>query len=293
MDRADMDKMETVVVGGPDPKQSTATETKASTDTAKEPEQKPEAKAAETVASEKAEGDTKVTESKEEPGTDEKPNKATRQYQKLLRERAEARAEAKLLREENSRLAAGGQAPHQATPAPTDRPKRADYANPDDYDDAMAGWTENKINEAKESGRQAALVERRNTEVDKFITAEKAVHPDYDKVVNDMEVSEALFHYVRDEDNPAAVAYWLATHDEECERINTLTPKQMVHELGRISARIEYESKEPAKKTEDTRVSRAPAPVTETSPGKTEDKSIETDEEYALRWKKSHGYIPA
>jgi hypothetical protein len=234
---------------------------------------------------------------KEQDGGEEPPkqNKADRNYHKLLRERAEARAEAKLLREENARLQGTGTRPDQPTQqrqAPTDRPRRSDYANPDEYDDVMAAWTETKLNQAKDEGRRQAAVERRNQEITTNINEFKKTHADYDakvKELDDMQLSDNLFHSIRDEVNPAAVSYYLAQHEDEVERINALPPLKIARELGRISAMLENGSSG----TPAPRASRAPEPVVETTPGRVENKHEETDEEYAIRWKKAHHLIPA
>jgi hypothetical protein len=157
----------------------------------------------------------------------------------------------------------------------------------------MGAWTEHKIQEAKDEGRRTAQVDRRNQEITSDIGSFKKSHADYDakvKAFDDMELSEAMFHLIREEQSPAAVAYYLASNEDEVERINALPPIKIARELGRISAMLEASG---GRGNPSPRASKAPEPVVETTPGRTENKNAETDDEYALRWKKKHNLIPA
>jgi len=294
MDRTDLDKIDVTEGTSVEQAKVATTESTPATDKTVDKVETPAVTTEERPVESKTETTDESKVDKEKVETERQPNRADRQYSKLLRERAEARARAKVLEEQLTELKKGGQTQTEQRQTVTDRPKRNDFSTSDQYDDAMAAWTEHKIEEARTEGRRVAQVERRNQEITNNIAEFKRAHTDYDtavKALDDMELSEPLFHGIREEDNPAAVAYYLATHEDVVERINALPANRISRELGRISALLENDTAAPAVRKPTT--SRAPAPVAETTPGKTENNHVETDEEYAIRWKKKRGLIPA
>jgi hypothetical protein len=302
MDRADLDKIEVSGTDAPavqaetnsndtTPNPQPATEKKVDegTDKASDKGDGSEKPVADKTGDEKAADD----EGKDKKGDDgeRKPNRADRKWDRLQKKNAELAYENKLLRE--GKLTAGGDKQTEQRQAPTDRPKRADYQNPDDYDDALAAYLDNKVTEAREEGRRLAHSERKAQEISQKIEAFKKEHADYDakvKELDDLTLSEAMFSLVRKEKNPAAIAYYFANHQDEAERINGLPPVEISHELGRISVIVEANASPAAEKK--PAISKAPRPVPDAEPGKS-DNHEETDAEYAMRYKKRKGLIPA
>lgn len=207
---------------------------------------------------------------------------------------AEARAEAKLLREERDRLLSERK---PASPA-SDEPKREQFDDLEAYYRAVARWeaktaSESTLKSAREAqqGREAQdRQERTRAEVAKnwgereseFTKATK----DYEKVVGPFvedelqDLHQAARSAIVESENGPALLYHLANHPEEAERIATLSPTRQIAELGKMETQL----------GKVVKPSNAPAPATPIGQGKsgTKDPSKMTDAEYRS-FRKSQG----
>lgn len=189
------------------------------------------------------------------------------------------------------------------------KPNKADYNDPDEYDRALdahivkkTDWlAAKKANEtiAEEKRKQAetANLEQQNkvresflSRVDKF----KETHPDYAQVAEspDVQVSIPMAHAIAHAEDGPGVAYYLGKHPEESAAIAALTLTQydaqsqryvavpnvaaQLMELGKIAVKLQA----PA-----VPVSAAPKPIKPNTPTDTTEVDPETEsmEAYAIR----------
>lgn len=211
---------------------------------------------------------------KDQKGEEEPPkqNRADRQYHKLLRERAEARAEAKLMREENERLRTGQQqTPQNRQPQSKDsvleKPLRQNFPTQEEYETAKDTYYDQQIENARQAGVNQARVEAENRRVNERLNTFKKDHPDYDKVISEAEEdgleinNPYVFNSIKMDDNPGMLSYYLAKNPAEAQRIDALNPQMAVKEIGRLSMKLELESKASIQSTEPTKKSKTPPPA--------------------------------
>lgn len=152
----------------------------------------------------------------------------------------------------------------QPKPQPvTQKPNRADFSDPDEYDDAMIAYGKQVAKgeaaaERAETAKKAAEAESR-TLTESFrssVEAFSADHPDFEDVfTEDLSITIAMSHAIMSADNAAELAYWLGQNPDEARRISGLSDVKAVYELGRISTRLG----EPEE--EDKPKPRKPAPI--------------------------------
>lgn len=140
-----------------------------------------------------------------------------------------------------------------------DEPKREQFQDYEAYLEARADWragrkaqehVETIMAQRAQVSAQTELVSSAQEVIEKG----RAQYKDFDTVVNAafetgaIEPGGALHRALIQSDDGHKLAYHLATHPQEAERLGALAPARQLIELGRISARLE----QPA--------SRAPAP---------------------------------
>jgi len=128
-----------------------------------------------------------------------------------------------------------------------------DYENYDDYLEAIEN-AEKPKQESKPEEKSDAPDERIN---DMFEDGAEE-YEDFDKLVRseDLILSENLLNEVLESDDPAALAYYLASNKDKSKELSNMTPRQIQKALLRIE--LEQEKK-PAKKV---KTSNAPEPIT-------------------------------
>lgn len=187
----------------------------------------------------------------------EEPKKQThddRRWNRLLQERATYKAQLDMLLQQQQ----------QTQPKAETRPSRADYANDEDYVDALTEFkVQQKLVPIAEQMQKRVEQTRVVNEWQGKIAQAKSEYPDFDSALEEAQdipiqphVSEALM------DSPlgADIAYYLAKNPEDAYRINSMTPTQAIRELGRIESYVEFDKKEKAK-VPKAKVSAAPAPI--------------------------------
>ena len=201
----------------------------------------------------------------------------------LTRKRHEAEREAAYWRG-----IAEGRTPVQqqpTTPAVAPKPVKTDFQDYDLYVDALTDWKSAKVRDevkremAQESQSQRQTDTRRQTWETR--AAEYATKtPDFFDVVNNSEVpiSPAVGTELSESDQGPAIAYYLTKNPDVAEKLNKMTPRQVIREIARIEGIVSSSAPPPAPAPEPQansgmpqpavpRVSRAPAPLTQLKGG--------------------------
>lgn len=247
-----------------------------------------------------SDADVQNPEAVETPEQDEakKESRRARSNARKAQALAEARAEAKLLREERDRLNAKLEAqPKQSQE--TGEPKREDFPDYEAYllavtkhgAEQVATKTLKADREAQQGKEKQQQAQQGSEKIAKAWTeretAFQTATKDYETVVQPFADDElqtlapqARMAIVESEVGPALL-YHLAKNTDEAERIAELSPLRQVAELGKLEAKVSM----PAKKTTS-----APAPASTTSGGRTasKDPSKMNQEEYEAH-RKSQG----
>jgi len=166
--------------------------------------------------------------------------------------KAEAKAERRALkayRETLERFAP----PQQPQPArqASDRPTQADFANVDDYVEAMTEW---KLGQANKQYQQQQQQEQHKTITQKTesIYAEAEKIDGFDReAFDELPLTKTIAEALIDSDVPAKLMAHLSANPEEVERIISLSPSRQAVEIGKIEAKLASAPK----------VSNAPAPI--------------------------------
>ena len=246
-----------------------------------EPSKKDEAK-----PEPKAEEQPKPEEKKEDPI----PKGVQKRIDRAVREKYEAQAEAKMLKERLDRIEQNIQE-RVAKPIDNSEPRIDNFDDFDQYVAAKAEWiASKKINETLNERERRSAEERAaaahyqavdgwNQRLEKA-TAEL---PDFKEVIesSDVPMSDFMRDAIVESDLGPKVAYWLANNPEEAKKIASMSPLATVKAIGRIEERLESQAKAPKKPTA------APAPLKPVG-GKAsvqKDPGQMSDAEY-LEWRK-------
>ena len=252
-------------------------EVKPEENTAKKEEAKPEPK---------AEEQPKPEEKKEDPI----PKGVQKRIDRAVREKYEAQAEAKMLKERLDRIEQNIQE-RVAKPIDNSEPRIDNFDDFDQYVAAKAEWiASKKINETLNERERRSAEERAaaahyqavdgwNQRLEKA-TAEL---PDFKEVIesSDVPMSDFMRDAIVESDLGPKVAYWLANNPDEAKKIASMSPLATVKAIGRIEERLESQAKAPKKPTA------APAPLKPVG-GKAsvqKDPGQMSDAEY-LEWRK-------
>jgi hypothetical protein len=227
----------TATVAAPAKEETDTTTATSETDTKTAPEgDKPEGKTEDDAAKASEAGKT-LNERKR--SVQERINEAVGKQRQAERDRDAARREAEELR------------------------KKIVPIDPNQYTD-VAKLTADQVGQTFDT-REAERLERRATEADE--TAERAIAeawvervadfeaetPDFKEVAYKAPISDKTSQLVAEMEDGPAIAYWLGKNPAEARRIDRLTDRAKLVEMGRISARI---SAPPPRRT-----TQAPEPV--------------------------------
>lgn len=210
---------------------------------------------------------------------------------------ADARAEAKLYKEQLERALAEKQGSQQASA----EPKREDFEDFEKYLEARADYrADQKVSERLKSEREAQQGNERRTQeaagqakiAQSWTEREKAFQAsksDYDDVATafterggEIETlsREARMALVESEVGPALL-YHLAKNPDDLDRLADLSPASQIRELGKLETKVSM----PAKRTTS-----APAPANITKGGATAEKDpSKMDQVQYEAWRKSQG----
>lgn len=230
----------------------------------------PEVKAPEAPAAtpEKTEGEAKTApapepEVKQEETEGEVPEGVQKRIDKAVRRQREAERRAEALEAEVSRLKATETKPAEK-PAPVEgKPKVSNFADYDEYVEALAEWkTDQRLAAEKSKEQSAKATEDQRKALTAFServkeVAKKPEYADIDEVLDsDVTVSAAMHEALLESDKGAELAYYLGKHPEDAARIAKLSPTSAARELGKIEASL---SKPP--ETPKPKASAAPPPM--------------------------------
>jgi len=249
-------------------------------------ETKPDASLAEKPAAEavppepeKADGEAEqseesATSATETPGQPAAPRGVGKKIAELTRQREDEKRRADSEHEEKLRLLAlleAKKAEGVQEDAEPVKPAKADYSDPDRWDEALmsyadekAAWTARREVNARLAEEQGRIQEAASAEGQKMAreaykermekTREK--YPDFDEFANSAEVkvSMPVAHAIIQSENGPDIQYYLGQHPEEAERLSAMTVRQFnpqtrtmdavpdvarqLLELGKIVAKI-------------------------------------------------------
>ena len=153
--------------------------------------------------------------------------------------------------------------------APLTKPRKADFADPDAYDDAVLEWAASEG--ARRSRAEIAAAEARRAQdaeqqaqaataqAERAIWEERRVaavqkYADFDEVAfkPDLPITTAMAAAISAESNGADVAYYLGKNPQEAARIAALKPNQAFAAVVRLAMKLE----------DKPSTSKAPAPIT-------------------------------
>jgi hypothetical protein len=152
------------------------------------------------------------------------------------------------LAEAQQRLAELSQAPKQdADPNP--RPQRANFDNPDAYEDALIEWSTAKAASKipqQQAQADAQRAQQQHEAATRAAWQERSArvaeeHPDFQEVVFNpsLAVTPAMTTAMLNTDNGPAIAYHLGKNLAEAARISALPPPKQFTEIARLSVRLE------------------------------------------------------
>lgn len=173
-----------------------------------------------------------------------------------------------------------GVATQTAPEAQGDKPSRDDYAEQDDYIEALTEW---KAEQAVTRVQRESANHARQSAWEAREAQTKASIPDYDAVVpvSTVPIKPHVVEALMDADAGPSLAYHLAKNPDVAARLNAMTPTRAAIELGRIETTLTA----PAVKVP----SNAPTPITPITPqasGRTVDLSKASMEDYIAERKR-------
>lgn len=185
----------------------------------------------------------------------------------------EEKARAELLEKQIEELKA------KSAPAPIEgEPRMEDFT---DFKEYAKKYAEFESGKALKEYEKKQLETKARAEMDTLLhnwdlAVEKAAskYDDFDDVVGDFKPASPWGFAIAEAENGADIAYFLAKHPKEIERIVTLSPRAQIREIGKLEAKLLAEPPKP--KTP----SKAPAPITPLGgkSGGTSDVPLDTDD---------------
>lgn len=222
----------------------------------------------------------------EKPKEEPLPKGVQKRIDRAVRQKYEAEAEARVLRERLAQFEQRQQATQTREPG---EPKLDQFDNIEEYVAAKAAWvTDRKIKETLESyektaaERNAKAAQEKTAETwQKRVATAQADLPDYDDVVGSSDIvfkEPAVLAAIQESDIGPKIAYYLASNPDEAEDIAELRGIAAIRAIGRIEAKLEAQK---------SSVTKTPAPIKPVGQKSNIEKSPEkmTDAEFAA-WRK-------
>lgn len=139
----------------------------------------------------------------------------------------------------------------QQAPVDNGRPTQANYANVDDYVEAMADWKLGQRDQKAQQEYQQQQAQTLNAKTENFYTEAQKI-PGFDRdAFEELPLTRAIAAAIIEADAPAQLMAHLAAHPEEAERIAGLSPTRQVAEMAKLEGKLVSAPK----------VSSAPAPI--------------------------------
>lgn len=166
--------------------------------------------------------------------------------------KAESQTERRVLRTLEKFAPQHQSAPQQnSQPANDGKPSRSQYANDEQYIEAVTDWKlDQRDNAAKvETQRKQQATLQQKTEA---IYAEAEKLPGFDREsFDDLPLTRPIVEALIESDAPAKLMHYMAANPAELERIAKLSPARQAAELGKLEAKA-VEAKPPARSNAPT-----------------------------------------
>jgi len=188
-------------------------------------------------------------------------------FEKITKQREEARQEAKREREARESLEAKVrelEGRGQAEIQPTGEPKPENFSDMYEYAKALTDYrVEQRMGEEKQKDAQAKQQAEREKVISAWtdrVKAAKSEMPDFDDMVGsaDVVVSNEVRDAIFESDVGPRILYHLAENPEFAEKLSGMTVASALRSIGKLEA--QYEKTEPTSKTVVGK-SKAPAPI--------------------------------
>ena len=172
------------------------------------------------------------------------------------------------------------------------KPKRAEYTDPDDYDDALAEWASNKALKELKAEEAKAKQEEKTKKViadwQKRLDKAKADMPDFEEMMQSSKaaVSDPARDAIIESDFGPQIAYSLASDDELAENVTNMKPADQLKWIGRQEDKFERQAEAAKEKEEEkpepVKVERKapPAPISPVKGGKNPDNPVNEPGEF-------------
>jgi hypothetical protein len=195
----------------------------------------------ETVETPVVDTDALPEEAKAETQADEKKFNQSELNEIIKKEKAkaEARAERRALKVYADRLEAMNRQPAQTNqPAPDGKPRLEQFANPEDYVEAVTDWKLGQ-HELTNQRKQQEYTNQQNLERTEKLYAQAEKIPGFDREEFDsLPLTPMIAQTIVDSDVPAKLMAHLVNHPEELDRIITLPPARQAVEIGKLEGKL-------------------------------------------------------
>lgn len=165
----------------------------------------------------------------------------------------------------------------EVVPEAKGKPKQADFANNDEWIEALVDWkAEQKIIESKQSEARAAEAAQQKETFDAYnraVAESKSLHEDFDEVVGqDITIPQGVQLAIVEMENGPEVAYFLGSNPELCQELMKMSRFKAIAEAWKISEKlgasesdeeeeVEEEKPAPKAKAEEKPARKAPEPI--------------------------------
>lgn len=165
--------------------------------------------------------------------------------------KAEARAERRALKVYADKLEAMNRQPAPQPAQQDGKPTMAQFANVEDYVEAVADWKLQEREQATQRQQQEKQVETIKTKATSVMEEAEKI-PGFDREAFDsLPLSDAATWAILDSNVAAKLIAHLTSNPQEAQRIHTLSPVRQAAEIGKLEAKLASAPK----------VSKAPAPI--------------------------------
>src|SRR5512143_191613 len=206
----------------------------------------------------------------------------------LTGQKYQLEAELKLLREQQSKPAAGNGQGQQGSGGAPDISKFTDF---NDYIDAVVAYRVEqgltKKTAASETRLRERMIEQHQQEIAESwresVTSYAESVPDFYEVVeaSDVSVSQPLMQAVMEADDGPAVLYYLAQNPKEVRKLNTMSGSAVTRHIGRLEERLA------ATKAQSTQSKASKAPTTVSGSGNVTSAKTPADNMPIAEWMKA------
>lgn len=163
-----------------------------------------------------------------------KPNHQQRRWERLLREKYEAKARAEYL----EKMLAMQQSPRGDSSA-SDRPSSEQFASPEDYVKALVQHELTQRERAHQAQERARLDQQQDARRDQLLTeAEKLGDFDRDDFLQSVQITPVMADAILDSDLGAKIVVHLNAHPQEASRISALPPARQAAEIGKLESKL-------------------------------------------------------